>query len=308
MNFKPSPSACTHLHRGPGFFLAMKNPKATNINKKLPLIIFASLLFLSGCDKNQLAPLDSKNSTPFVSQLRFNPDSIYIDNLAPVNSQYTITTTVDVVATDNDGSSDLMAVTVDIQRSSGALAASGIPLHDDGALPDSVRADGIFSGFVHFSLTRAQAGRYQVQASAIDRQGSRSNSLAKQLQLTRRNSVPSLFDLVVVPETLTIAPLDSALLRMSIAASDSDGLADIAEVYWKSPDGQNPDFKFPMKDDGGLSIGQPSGDPVAGDGIFSFRQWIKDSPTIRGTYRLLFKAADSMGDTSSTILYSLVIR
>lgn len=267
-----------------------------------------ALLIFNGCDKNQLASLDSKNSPPVVSQLWFNPDSVYIDNLTPANGQYSITTTVRAATTDNDGSSDLAKVAVDVLRSNGSLAISGVELHDDGVSPDSVLADGTFSGSAQFSLTRAQAGRYQIRVSAIDRQGSRSNSLAKELRLARHNSAPFLLNLVVAPETLTIASLDSALLRMSIAASDSDGLADIAEVYWKSPDGQNPDFKFPMKDDGGLSIGQPSGDPTAGDGIFSFRQWIRDSPTIRGTYRLLFKAADSMGDTSSTILYSLVIR
>jgi hypothetical protein len=291
----------------PGLSISMNQPKIIlTITRSLSLGLIA-LLIISGCDKNQLASLDSKDSAPIVSQLRFSPDSVYIDNLMPVNGQYTITTPVRAVAADNDGSSDLAAVTVDVLRSNGVPAIGRVALLDDGVLPDSVRADGIFSGSVQFLLTRAQTGRYQIRASAIDRQGSVSNSLAGQLKLARHNSPPGIFNLVA-PETLTIPVPDSTLLRMSIAASDSDGLADITEVYWTSPDGQNPTFRFPMKDDGGLSPGTPSGDPIAGDGIFSFRQWIKDSPTIRGTYRLLFKAADSVGDTSLTFLHVLVIR
>ena len=270
-------------------------------------VLVAVIVLLDGCDKNQLASLDSKDYPPILSQLQFSPDSVYLDNITPANGQYTVTLTIRAKASDADGVTDLAAVTADLIMADGSLAAGGIVLHDDGVTPDSARGDSVFSGSLQFQLTRSQAGNWQVRVSAVDRRGASSNSLSRQLKLTRRNSPPVLFNLEA-PDILTIAAGDSSLLRMSIAASDSDGLADIIDVHWESPDGQNPNFPFPMKDDGGSSPGPPSGDPVAGDGIFSFRQWIKDSPTVRGRYRLLFKSRDSAGDTSLTLLHNLTIQ
>ena len=269
------------------------------------LVLWAALY--TGCDKNQLASLDSTNAAPLISQLVFSPDSVYLDALTPTNGEYTVTTSVRARATDSGGAGDIAAVTADVIMANGSLAASGIGLHDDGVAPDSAAGDGVFSGSLQFQLTRAQAGRWQIRVSAVDHRGALSNALSGQLKLARHNSPPQVFNLTA-PDTLTIAPSDSSLLRMTIAASDSDGLADIIEVYWQSPDGQNPGFHFPLKDDGGLSSGPPSGDLIAGDGIFSFMQWIKDSPTVRGNYRLIFKAVDTVGDTSLTLLHNLIIR
>lgn len=297
-----------HIHDEARHFHMMTTlcRSAVNIPWVLTAIVALPMLF-AGCDKNQLASIDPKNSAPQVDHLTFSPDSIYLDALTPVNGEYTVTTTIRAHATDPDGNFDLAGVNANLIMPDGTSAPGRIPLHDDGVSPDSTAGDGLYSGSLEFQLTRAQAGRWQVGVTAVDQRGALSNSLSGQLKLARRNSPPLIFDLLA-PDTLTIAAGDSSLLRMSIAASDSDGLADIVQVYWQSPDGQNPTFRFPMRDDGGLSPGPPSGDLVAGDGTFSFMQWIKDSPTIRGRYRLLFKAEDTVGDTSLTLLHILIIQ
>jgi len=306
MNIEPGP---TRRHCESGirrFRFLTPRPSSTTGNFVVAAFSLMAICF-SACDKNQLAPFDSTNTAPLVSQLTFSPDSVYLDSLIPSGGEYMVSTTIHIRASDGNGAGDIQAVQADVLMQDGSLVVRGAALHDDGTSPDSAGGDGIYSGSVQFQLTRAQAGRWQVRVAAVDQKGAFSNSLSGLLKLARRNSLPQLANLVA-PDTLTIAPGDSSLLVMTIAASDSDGLADITEVYWLSPDGQNPNFHFPMKDDGGLSQGPPSGDLVAGDGIFSYRQWIRDSPSIRGTYRLVFKAQDSVGDTSSSLLHNLIIR
>jgi hypothetical protein len=291
-----------------GISISMNQPRTTlNLGRTLSLTVIA-LLMISGCDKNQIASLDSKNSVPIVSDLRFSPDSVYIDNLTPVNGQYTITAMVRAAATDIDGSSDLAAVTVDVLRSNGALAIGSVALRDDGVLPDSVRADGIFSGSVSFSLTRAQSGRYQIRASASDRQGAVSNSLAGQLKLARRNSAPTVFNLDA-PDSVTRPVSGNLLFTMSIAAADSDGLADVSEVYFRSLTSSTPDAKIFLYDDGGIvpHNGVTSGDPFAGDGLFSVIVRLPFDAAA-GTRIFAFQANDTFHDTSATLIHPLVVR
>jgi hypothetical protein len=292
----------------------MNQPKIIQILTRSLFLGLIALLMISGCDKNQLASLDSKNSTPIVSQLRFSPDSVYIDNLTPVNGQYTITTTVRAAALDNDGYSDLAAITVDVLRSNGVLAIGGVALKDDGVLPDSIRPDGIFSGLVNFSLTRAQSGQYQIRVSAIDKQGSVSNSLAGEFKLTRRNSAPTLFN-VVMPDTVDLPNSGYITVQFTASASDSDGLADIRQVFFRRlAPFDSSQTRFIMKDDGSLEppitvggISVRSGDNVAGDGRFSFLIPLLSTST-RRTSLFDFQAVDTFGDTSASVQMYLTVR
>src|SRR5437773_6741272 len=133
-----------------GFFVAMSDLRQMRNISQSVCSTFLSLLALGGCDKNQLAPIDSQDAAPVVRQLELTPDSIYIENLTPVNGLYTVSATVRATATDLDGAFDLVGVTVDAIRGDGSLAASGVALHDNGLSPDSVQDDGIFSGSIQF--------------------------------------------------------------------------------------------------------------------------------------------------------------
>lgn len=275
----------------------------------LGVVIFSFVILGSaGCDKNQLAPLDSKNSAPLVTQLSFTPDSIYIDNLTPANGAYTVTITVRTMATDGDGLSDLAAVTVDVLRGNGSVAVGGVALHDEGSAPDSARGDGIFSGTVQFSLTRAQVGRYQIRATAVDRLGASSNSPSGQFQLTRRNSPPAVFNLDA-PDSVTRPTAGNLLFTMSIAATDSDGLADVSEVYFRSLTSSTPDRKIFLYDDGGAVLHNQvlSGDQFAGDGIFTVIVQLPFDATA-GTRIFAFQARDTFGDTSASLNHPLIVR
>jgi hypothetical protein len=96
---------------------------------------------------------------------------------------------------------------------------------------------------------------------------------------------------------------------MSIAAADSDGLADIAEVYFRSLNSSDPTAKFFLFDDGGTvqRNGITSGDPLAGDGTFSIIVQLPSTSTT-GTRLFAFQAKDTFGDTSATVTHSLEVR
>jgi hypothetical protein len=260
----------------------------------------------SGCEKTDLGQVDIGRNPPFAFNFVLTPDSINIDTLTPGNGNYTVSATVLASVSDPDGPDDIRTVEAGVYRPSAESPFLQKGLHDDGVVPDLIGGDGIYSGIIQFELTRALAGTYRVELSARDRSGLRSVAQSLSFFLTRRNSLPVLSNLSA-PDTVTLPAGGSVAAHMTVVASDSDGLGDIREVYFLSPDGENPTFHFPLKDDGGLEPGPPSGDLNAGDGEFSILLTISDSPTVRGTYRFIFHAEDTFGDTSATILHFFTI-
>ena len=272
------------------------------------LLFLAGSFLSTGCDKNQLSPFDSGNTAPIVRDLHITPDSIYIDNLTPTNGEYAVSVIVNVGAADSDGVFDLAEVSADVIRPDGSSTLTGIVLHDDGLAPDTVAGDGKFSGSAEFKLTRAQAGRYLVKVSATDRVGAMSNALMNGLKLARRNSVPVLSNLDA-PDSIIRPQTGSLLFSMTIAASDSDGLSDISQVYFKSLNSSDPTAKFFLYDDGGtiLHNGVLSGDQLAGDGTYSIIVQLPSSASA-GERLFAFQCQDTFGDTSAVLLHSLIVQ
>jgi hypothetical protein len=266
-------------------------------------IIFTSFA-LVGCDKNPLGTVESQGHPPVVSQVVLTPNAVYIDTLTPNNGLYHLSGVLSAKVGDIDGPDDIRVVQGDMVDPSGEHLFT-VAMQDNGVAPDSSRGDGVYSARINLSVTRAMAGRYFPFVTASDGSGLQSNGVASSLLVFRRNSPPTLSDLVA-PDTLRIPAGGSASLFITVAASDSDGLADIKEVFFVSPDGTSPQFHFILKDDGGET--QPaSNDATAGDGVFSILLPLTDSPTIRGRYRFLFQARDGSGDTSATLLHNITV-
>lgn len=287
------------------FFVGVKSS-----HRLLPagfLALLIGTIFSAGCDKNQLSPFDSRNIAPVVRDLLVSPDSINIDNLTPTNGQYVVSINIRVAATDSDGMGSISAVIAQVIRPDGSIAADGLVLHDDGVMPDSISGDSLYSCSAHFSLTRAQAGRYHVKVSATDGQGATGNTLEKMLPLSRRNSPPWIFGLNA-PDTLVRPSIGSALFFMSISAQDSDGLADIREVFFLNLDSPS-QTRISLRDDGGAvqPNGITSGDSLSGDGRFSVIVQLPDTVSPR-TFHFQFQATDTFGDTSASLLHSLTVQ
>ena len=273
------------------------------ISSRVLPIVLAMLACIIGCEINKTGVIDSKGTPPFLSDETLSPDSTNIDTQIPQNGRYTITTTVRAKVIDPDGPNNVSAVmaTVILPRTSDVILRA--PLHDDGIPPDPVAGDGVYSGQLQYLITRPQSGRQRIQIGAQDREGLQGNIIERSFYAARNNSPPSLSHLVA-PDTVTLPNVGSILIPMNIQAVDSDGLADITDVFFKSLDSSQPNTRFYLYDDGKTE----HGDMIAGDAIFSIIIQLNASNP-RRTYRFAFQAFDTFGDSSGVpLIHPLVVR
>lgn len=263
-------------------------------------LLSASIPFSPGCEESDLAPFDVKGTPPTVTSVTVGPFAVNIDTLTPNNGVYSVAAVVTARVSDVDGGEGIGA-TAEILRPSTSSPFVQFSPHDDGVAPDPTAGDGIYSARLTFELTRAQAGRYRIRVFALDNQGLQSNVSEISWFALRNNAAPTLSNLAA-PDTLTRPQVGSLLFSMSVVAADSDGLADIREVYFRNLDSPSQSKIF-LWDDGGII----HGDPVAGDGGFSVIVQLPDTVSPR-TFRFLFQAEDTFGDTSASLLHFLTVR
>jgi hypothetical protein len=262
-------------------------------------------LALAGCDKNPLGTIESQGHPPEVSGVSLTPNVVRIDSITPANGLYHLRMSLFANVTDADGAANIQSVQADIVDPTGNHIAVA-DLHDDGTAPDAVRGDGLYSARLDVPISNSLVGRFYPYVTATDGSGLQSNSVSTSFLVFRRNSIPKIFNLLA-PDTVQAEPGSTVAIPMSVAASDSDGLADIKEVYFRSLDSRDPNAHFQLLDDGGGSNGT-SGDKVAGDGIFSVVIGFNAaSSTGSSTYRFVFQARDATGDTSNSIFHTLHI-
>lgn len=264
-----------------------------------------------GCESNNLAPVDVKITPPFVTSVQVGPSAINVDTLTPANGNYSVATIVTARISNPDGTGNVARVVAEALRPSASSPFKQIDLHDDGLSPDLTSNDSIYSGTLPFELTRPQAGRYRIRVFAEDSQGLQSNAMEVSFFALRNNSAPTLANLDA-PDTVIVPVGGGLLVHITISAADSDGLADVREVFFRSLDSSIPDVRFFLKDDGGTEpVGppffQPSGDTLVGDGEYSVLIPLVDGPTVRRTNRFAFQAWDGR-DTSATLLHYLTVQ
>jgi hypothetical protein len=273
--------------------------------------VLAAAWTLQGCDKNPLGTVDTNGNAPSLTAPLLSPAAINIDSLAP-NSYgiYTFSVTMQAKVIDADG--DLESVGVSVLRPGDTAPYYELNLLDNGVAPDAAAGDGIYSAPFQFEIYRSDAGTYRFQFFAVDKSGLTGNSVDLPFVVRRRNAAPTVGE-PVAPDTVVLPVGGSVLVKLSIAASDSDGLADISQVYFKSLTSSSPDFKFFMKDDGGLDppgapFGIASGDSLAGDGVFTITVPLVDGQAQRRTNLFAYQAIDRSGDTSTTVYKYLTVK
>ncbi len=265
------------------------------------------LFLLASCEESDVTTSNLIGGPPVAGYPIPSIYTINIDSIVQTGSEYQIVVDVRVRVTDPDGRENIHTVEAQIFRPSGGSPFLTQFLHDTGTLPDSTPGDGTFAGSISFATTRAQTGLYRLRIEARDINNLRSTRTECTLLITRNNSHPYLIaQSLVAPDTLTVPSSGTSFFFVSIAAADSDGLADINEVYLQNLNTLNRDNLF---DDGGAtqSNGISSGDVLAGDGIFSITLQLP-STVPPGIYPFALQAVDSYGDTSAGIAYSLTIQ
>lgn len=268
---------------------------------KLVLVVALGVLLI-GCEKNRLGTVEASKEVPLLSNASVTPDSIYIDNLTPAGGQYQISATIGV--TSIVGSSASQTVTAAIIRPNSSTEFRQLTL--------SPSSGNVYRGQLQFTISRAEAGRYRIRFASKTGEGLIGNSVEIPLKLGRRNSFPILQN-VSIPDSVTAPTGDTLRVQFTATVSDSDGLADIREMFFQRVSPPDP-TRFLMKDDGGLDppigiggIPVRSGDDVPGDGRYSFLIPVLPTST-RRTNVFVFQCVDSFGDTSRSIQRSFTIR
>ena len=264
----------------------------------------------------KLVMKNSANDPPAVSPF-IVPDSSIIPT-----GQDSIIVQMGVIVADPQGLGDITAVFGSLLLLDGSSYLD-FSLYDDGGVVsrppfnissgDSIANDGKFG--IRLILKKSDVGDFSLKLQARDFAGASSSISNKPFYLRNAvNHAPSIFNLLVIPDTVSVPNgTDTNFVKVSISASDQEGLVDIASVEFTS---QRPTGTivgtYPMFDDGSV-ISQPpfnilSGDATANDGIYTSRVPVTSSAD-RNTYRdFIFLAKDRLGEKSNIITKRIYIQ
>lgn len=266
--------------------------------------LVVSFLFTS-CENDKYSALDINVTPPYLFNGKLDKSLINTDTIS-ANGQFSITDTINisnrifVQATDPDGQSDVISLKYQIiSQNLKSFIAMGT-LNDLGLKGDLLSNDGIYTVSVSFSIPRVVVGLFIIKIQAEDRDELLSNEIILGLNITRKANYPFISG-VNAPSSLTLPTSGTKVIDMSIAASDSDGLADIEEVFFRSLDSSDPTKKYFLFDDGNYNS---NGDSLAGDGIYSIKIELPYNMTAK-PYRFEFQAKDFTDLLSNKILHTL---
>ncbi|MBN2572468.1 MAG: hypothetical protein JXA68_10100 [Ignavibacteriales bacterium] len=185
------------------------------------------------------------------------------------------------------------------------ILADKVPLLDNGNIinnSDSIPNDKIYSGNTLFSK-ELQSRYYYIEIFCKDKFSHSQKIVAKNL-FYKNNlyNFPPIISDIQAPDSVIIQSPKSAF-TVSISVADSNGLSDIAEVYFITykPNGTTSGTRFYMFDDGNKIT---HGDQVANDGRYSLIIEAVPSQT-KGTYRFEFHAKDKGGKISNTLSHNI---
>lgn len=252
---------------------------------------------------------------PFLSSITLSSDSLPIIT-SPNNPTGATDTSIILIASVDTMNglklSDVRTVRYSIISLDGNIILAEGELSDDGVMPDVHAGDGKYTALVPLHITTENVGAYTVQILAENFSDLSSSTLSKLLTFVNLENHPPQLSNLVMPDTVFVPTSGSINVKISVAVTDSEGLSDIKSVTLTSqrPDGSNVGT-YPMFDDGSAAnqpvFGIPSGDAVAGDGIYTLTIPLPSS-TERNTYRtFIFSATDRSGAASNTLSKKIYI-
>jgi len=267
----------------------------------VPTVVLTLALLLCSCTKQTGGVIDPTGVPSYLAGALASPDTIRMTTLPQSNGLLTVTVRAQVQVIRPAGSASLSAVNVAVIPDGATTSIYNAPLHDDGVSPDLVAGDGIYSALLQFTISRSASGVFILMFTATDQLGFQSNTVETPLFMIRPSHLPVLSNLVA-PDTVTVPVGGSTTLQVSIRATDVDGQSDISQVYFLSLDSSNPTQKFIMNNDGSAPGSVP------GDSTYALLIQVNDSPTVRRTYRFAFQAANSLGDTTGSLIHRITIQ
>jgi len=271
------------------------------------LIIFLFPVLFISCEKDKFSPFDANVSPPYLfngklDKYFIDSDSIRVNGNFSINDTITITNRIRVHVESPYGLSVIKSLNYSISSPNNISSITEGLLNDDGLKGDSIANDGIYNAPISFKIPRVLIGLFSIRVIATDRKEIPSNELILGFNIKRVGKPPIITDLSA-PDTVTLPTLGSKVITMSITVSDSNGLADIRVVYFRSLDSSDPAKKFYLFDNGNVAA---NGDSVSGDGIYSIKIELPYNMTAK-PYRFEFQAKDFTELLSNKILHTLYV-
>jgi hypothetical protein len=261
---------------------------------RIRMILFAGVvLWFSGCDKNPLGTIDPRGNAPSVLNFAVSPASVRLDTISVSGGHYAVPTTFSAHLGASDASISVIAHMYD---------ASGTEFVQS-PLTLTSPSTNTYSAVVPLSFLKTDVGQYSIVLEVTGANGFHGTSAIRSFVVSNRTSKPWLSNLVM-PDTVTIPAGGGTSFSVSVAANDSNGIATIASVLLQIPEGNNPNGYIQLLDNGLAA----NGDVDPGDGIYSIKLSVTDSPTVRKTYTFHFIATNKGGDTSAVLIHPLVMR
>lgn len=275
------------------------------------LIFFAAgiSLLLTACEKKDGSLIDYRGTSPVILSASLSQTSVNTDTIAGDLPAIAFVAFARVVHP--SGPSQISAVSFRFAAENNEKTLTSGILNDNGITPDVRPGDSIYSARVVFSIPKVQVGKFYCSIVALDPEGFVSSTWMLPFTVGRFNRPPTLSNLMA-PDSIVLAN-QRQQIKLKVTATDPDGNADIAKVYFNSykpdslPSGGNP---FLLYDDGSENIIFPpdirSGDDVVGDGIYTLTVTI-DPANALGIYRFEFQAMDRSNAISNKIVHTLKV-
>jgi hypothetical protein len=270
------------------------------------IISFTSLCFIS-CEKDKYNAVDIGLSPPFLShavldKYLIDSDSIKVNGHFSITDTITISNRISVFAENPNGLADIKSMKYDILYSNSQSSILEGFLYDNGSNGDLTGGDGEYAADFSFRIPRIWVGLFSVRVIAENKNGLFSNELILGFNIKRFGKPPIVFNLNT-PDTVSLPSSGSKIIRMCMAVSDSNGLSDIKEVFFRSLDSSDPTNKYYLFDNGNITT---YGDSVAGDGIFSIKIELPYNMNPK-PYRFEFQAKDFTELFSNKILHTVYV-
>jgi len=276
-----------------------------NFRPGLFTFIAGAALVFASCKPKDTSVLDDNSfntPAPHIDVYIVNPDTLDTSTLPPATNLPTDSVTVNLtmfvtLAPDTPPASIANAMATVTNASGDTLVRTTI--HNDGAAPDAIANDSIFSAAINFKIERKQVGIYRV-AAAITNTTNDKNGAEIGIQVINAGNHAPVIATLVAPDTVSV-PTDSTVKTyvLSVHASDAEGLDDIFSVNADAYDTSNHYVNtLVLKDDGKTAV---DGDAIAGDGIYSVLLPVDSSYKGNAPYTYYFYATDRSGAKSDTL-------
>ena len=257
------------------------------------LLCLLLLCVAGGCKIPDKGIVDT-TTPPFISQTTISPSLINVNRLANQPTD-PIDTTIILSALVEDINANTL-VSYSVLDLLGNVIVSGDFTNNGG---------GKFSANAHFHILKQDVGTYSAKFQAVNGPENESNILVQSILVINGNNHQPVVSNLMMPDTVSIPPVgDTTFVKITVAASDSDGLGDIVSVTLTSqkPDGTSAGV-FYLYDDGNAIVNSQfgvsftSGDSIANDGIYTIVIPLTKVTDTLPTYRdFSFKATDRTGN------------